>query len=156
MRYALVIAVAVILAAALGEMELFRTTRFGRSGLNAARVAQFFGYGGGLLVFWLLARRAAPLIPAGEGPWSVLRNALVPLATLIVAACAQAVILLVLAPFLNNALRGIYDWTAIAAILLCAAWLLWTLFTGSSSLAPLFGGPSKAVPGIEDGDRSSR
>lgn len=154
MRYALVIAVAVILAAALGEMELFKTTRFGRSGLNAARVAQFFGYGGALLVFWLLARRAAPLMPEGEGPWGVLRNALVPLVTLIVVACAQAVILLVLMPFLSNALRGVYNWTAIAAIILCAAWLLWALFTGSSSLAPLFGQRSERLPG--DGDGPSR
>ena len=151
-RYVAVIAVAVILAAALGEMELFKTTRFGKGGLNAARVAQFFGYGGALLVLWLLARRAASLLPEGDGPWGLLRNALVPLVTLIVVACAQAVILLVLAPFLSSAVHAIYNWTSIAAIILSAAWLLWTLFTGSSSLVPLFDKPSKASQADRDGE----
>ncbi len=45
-RYAVVIVLALVLAAALGEMELFKTTRFGKTGLNASRVSQFLGYGG--------------------------------------------------------------------------------------------------------------
>jgi hypothetical protein len=138
-RYVLVIIMAVVLAAALGATELFRTTRLGRTGLNASRVVEFLGYGGALLVFWLLAQRAARLLPAKNSQWDLAKNALVPLATLIVIACGQAALLLIVGPFMNATWRQAYNWAVIAAIILAAGWLVMTLFTGSSSLAPLLG-----------------
>lgn len=151
-RYAVVIVLALILAAALGEMELFKTTRFGKTGLNASRVVQFLGYGGALLVFWLAARRAAALIPVQDERWKLLNSVLVPLATLIVVACAHSVILLVLGPVMSKAWLPAYNWTFIAGIILSAVWLVAALFTGSSSLAPLFGaqGKSASRQGRED------
>jgi hypothetical protein len=142
-RYVVVILLALILAAVLGEMELFKTTRFGKT-FNAARVAQFLGYGGALLVFWLLARRAAGVIPPQDERWKLVRSILVPLATLIVVACAHAVLLLILAPLMSKAWLPAYNWTFIAAIILSAAWLVAALFTGSSTLEPLFGGARAA------------
>lgn len=139
-RYAVVIVLALILAAALGEMELFKTTRFGKTGFNAGRVAQFLGYGGALLVFWLLARRAAALISPMDDRWKLVRSILVPLATLIVVACAHSVLLLILGPLMSKAWMPAYNWTFIAAIILSAVWLVAALFTGSASLEPLFGG----------------
>jgi hypothetical protein len=142
-RYVVVIAVALVLAAALGEMELFKTTRFGKTGLNAARLVQFLGYGGALLVLWLLAARAATLIPDQDRRWNLLKNILLPLATLIVVASGQAVMLRLLGPLMNRTWQEIYSWVSISAIILSAAWLIAALFTGSSSLAPLFGPPRK-------------
>lgn len=139
-RYVVVIVLALILAAVLGEMELFKTTRLGKSGFNAARVAQFFGYGGALLVFWLLARRAAAMIAPHDERWKLVKSVLVPLATLIVVACAHSVLLLVLGPVMNKAWMPTYNWVFIAGIILSAMWLVAALFTGSSSLEPLFGG----------------
>jgi len=139
LRYAVVIVLALVLAAALGEMELFKATRFGKSGLNAARLVQFLGFGGALAVLWLMAQRAASLLPSGDERWSVLKSILVPLTTLIVVACGQAVLLLVLAPLMNKAWQQAYNWVAIVAIIAAAAWLVAALFTGSASLAPLFG-----------------
>ncbi len=143
-RYAVVIVLALILAVALGEMELFKTTKFGKTGLNASRVAQFFGYGGALLVFWLLAQRAAAQISGQDERWKLVKSILVPLATLIVVACAHSVILLILAPLMSKAWLPAYNWTFIAGIILSAVWLVAALFTGSSSLAPLFGAHGKA------------
>ena len=142
-RYGVVIILALILAAVLGEMELFKTTRLGKT-FNAARIAQFLGYGGALLVFWLLAQRAAATIPAQDERWKLVRSILVPLATLIVVACSHSVLLLVLGPVMNKAWLPAYNWTFIAAIILSAAWLVGALFTGSASLAPLFGTENKA------------
>jgi hypothetical protein len=144
-RYAVVIVLALILAAALGEMELFKTTRFGKTGLNASRVVQFLGYGGALLVFWLAAQRAAALISAQDDRWRLVKSILVPLATLIVVACAHSVILLVLGPVMSKAWLPVYNWTFIAGIILSAVWLVAALFTGSSSLAPLFGAQGRAA-----------
>ena len=137
-RYVVVIVLALVLAAVLGEMDLFKTTRLGK-GFSAARVAQFLGFGGALLVFWLLARRAAGLISPQDDRWKVVKSILVPLATLIVVACAHSVLLLILGPLMNKTWMPAYNWTFIAAIIVSAAWLVAALFTGSSSLEPLFG-----------------
>jgi hypothetical protein len=101
---------------------------------------QFLGYGGALLVLWLLARRAAELMPGQDPRWNVLKNTLVPLTTLIVVSAGQAVMLLLLGPIMNKAWHQIYNWVSITAIILSAAWLLGAVLTGSASLAPLFGG----------------
>lgn len=145
LRYVTVIVLALVLAAALGEMDLFKSTRFGKTGLNASRVVQFLGFGGALLVFWLLARRAAALISDQDQRWKLLKSILVPLATLIVVACAHSVTLLILGPLMNKSWVPAYNWTFIALIILSAAWLVAALFTGSSSLAPLFGAQDRPV-----------
>ena len=56
-RYAVVIAAALALGAAFGEMALFKNAKLGRTGLSAAHLVQFLGYGGALAVLWLAARR---------------------------------------------------------------------------------------------------
>jgi len=137
-RYVVVLLLAVILGAVLGEMSLFKT-RLGKTGLTAAHLVQFLGYGAALLVFWLAVRRTASLLDGRDARWSLMKAILVPVATLVVVACGQAVMLLVLGPLMNKAWQHTYNWFAIAAIILSAAWLLAALFTGSASLAPLFG-----------------
>lgn len=138
-RYGVVIVLAAALAAALGEMALFKTTRIARTGLNAARIVQFLGYGGALFVLWLLARRAATLLPAQDRRWGVVKSVALPLATLLVVAAGQAVGLLLLGPLMSKAWHEAYNWAAIAAIIASAVWLLLALFTGSASLAAFFG-----------------
>jgi hypothetical protein len=139
-RYAVVIAAALILGAAFGEMALFKSTRFGKSGLSAAHLVQFLGYTGALAVLWLAARRAAALLPADDPRWNVLKSTLLPVTTLIVVSAGQAVLLLLLGPLMNKAWHQAYNWVSVSAIILSAAWLLAAVLTGSSSLAPLFGG----------------
>ena len=129
---------AVILGATLGEMALFKTTKLAK-GLNAGHLVQFLGYGGALFVFWLLARRIESLLDGKDPRWNAIKCILVPLATLIVVACGQAVLLLVLGPLMNRGWQHGYNLVAIAAIILSVVWLLAALLTGSSSLVPLFG-----------------
>jgi len=139
-RYAVVIAAALALGAAFGEMALFKSARLGKSGVNAAHLVQFLGYGGALAVLWLAARRAAALLPDQDVRWNVLKSTLVPLTTLIVISAGQAVLLLLAGPFMSKAWHQAYNWVSVTAIILSAAWLLAAVLTGSSSLAPLFGG----------------
>jgi len=139
-RYAVVIVAALALGAAFGEMSLFKTTRLGRTGLNAANLVQFLTYGAALALLWLAARRAAALLPADDVRWNVLKSTLVPLTTLIVVSAGQAVLLIVAGPLMSKAWHQTYSWIAVTAIILSAAWLLAAVLTGSPSLAPLFGG----------------
>lgn len=144
-RYLVVIVLAVILAATLGEMALFKTTRLGKTGLNAARLVQFLGFGGALLVFWLLAQKTADLLDEKDPRWTLIKNVLLPLATLIVVASIHAVLLLLLEPLMSKAWQEAYNWIFIGGIILSAAWLLGALLTGSASLAPLFGTSGRAL-----------
>jgi hypothetical protein len=139
-RYAVVIAAALALGAAFGEMALFKNARLGKTGLSAAHLAQFLGYGGALAVLWLTARRAAALLPDQDSRWNVLKSTLVPLTTLIVVSAGQAVLLLLAGPLMNRSWHQVYNWVSVTAIILSAAWLLAAVLTGSSTLAPLFGG----------------
>ena len=138
-RYVVVIALALVLAAVLGEMELFKSTRIGKTGFNAARLAQFLGFGGALLVFWLFVRRLAAVLPNGDQRWKLVKSILVPLATLVVVACAHSVTLLVMGPLMNKSWLPTYNWIFIIGIIVSAAWLVAALFTGSANLEPIFG-----------------
>ncbi|HEY7238434.1 MAG TPA: hypothetical protein VH600_04640 [Burkholderiales bacterium] len=138
-RYAVVIAAALALGAAFGEMMLFKTARIGRTGLTAASLVQFLAYGLALAILWLAARRAAALLPSDDVRWNVLKSTLVPLTTLVVVSAGQAVLLLIAGPLMGKAWHQTYSWISVTAITLSAAWLLAALLTGSSSLA-LFGG----------------
>jgi hypothetical protein len=134
-RYLVVIAAALILAAVLGDMALFKTTRLGKTGLSAARLVQFLGYGGALIVVWLLAKQVAEMLPGHDARWNVVKSTLLPATTLIVIAVGQSVLLRVLAPLIKRQWHQMYNWVSVGLIVLCAAWLLAALLTGSASLA---------------------
>jgi hypothetical protein len=133
-RYLVVIGAALILAAVLGDMALFKSTKLGKTGLSAARLVQFLGYGGALLVVWMLAKRVAEMLPE-DARWNVVKSTLLPLTTLIVVAVGQSVLLRVLAPLMKRQWHQSYNWVSIGLIVVCAAWLLGALLTGSASLA---------------------
>ncbi|HZP91492.1 MAG TPA: zinc ribbon domain-containing protein [Burkholderiales bacterium] len=137
-RYVSVIVIAGVLAAALGSMELFQATTILNKKLSAAHIVRFLGYGAALAVLWLLAQRAALALGRQGGRWSFLRHLVLPLAMLIVVASAHSVILLVLRPMMDTALRNTYNWLFIAGIIAAAAWLIIALFNQSSPLAEAF------------------
>src|SRR4029077_13595928 len=139
-RYAAVIAAALARGPAFGETALFKTTRLGRTGLSAANLVQFLAYGVALALLWLPARPAGGRLPAGDVRWNVLKSTLLPLTTLIVVSAGQAVLLIIAGPLMTKAWHQTYNWISVTAIIVSAAWLLAAVLSGSSSLAPLFGG----------------
>jgi len=131
MRYVIVIVLALALAWVLGDMALFKTTRFGKTGLTAARLAQLLGYGGALVVFWLLAQRAAELIGPEHGRWLLVKPMILPLTTLAVIAMAHPVVLRAFRSMMTRSFRQGYDWVFIAALVVCAAWLVVAVLGGA-------------------------
>ena len=132
-RYAVVIIVALILAAALGSTDLFIKTRLIGKGLNASHLVRFLGFGGALAVLWLAAYRASSVLGSQGERWRVIESLVLPLATLIVVASAHPVMLLIVEPLMDKSLRQIFDWTFIAGIVGSAAWLLFCMFNGPAS-----------------------
>jgi putative DNA primase/helicase len=93
----------------------------------------------------LLAQKISVLLDEKDPRWRLIKNLLLPLATLIVVASTHAVLLLLLEPLMSKAWHEAYNWIFIGGIILRAAWLLGALLTGSASLAPLFSTSGRAL-----------
>jgi len=137
-RYVAVIVVSLILAAALGSMDLFeKTTVFGGK-LSASHLVRFLGYSTGLVSFWLLGQRATIVLRQQGGRWSFMQHLILPVVSLIFAAAAYSVLLLLLKPFMDASFHNIYNWLFIFAILAAAAWLVMAVLNQSASLTEAF------------------
>lgn len=133
-RYIAVIVIALILAAAIGSMELFiKTSVFGGK-LNAAHLVRFLGYGAALAAFWMLGQRSTIALQQHGGRWSFMQHLILPVVSLIVVSIAYTVALLILSPMMNAALHNIYNWVFIVAILSCAVWVVMAVLGQSASL----------------------
>lgn len=135
-RYVAVIVLSLILAAALGHMELFEKTSLGGK-LNASHIVQFLGFGAALATLWILAQRTTIAVGKLGGKWSVLQHLILPAVSLIVVALAYSVLLLLLKPFLGSTAASIFNWTFIAAILACSGWLVLAVLNQSAPLTAM-------------------
>jgi hypothetical protein len=135
-RYLAVIVLSLILAAAIGNMELFsKTTISGK--LNASHIVQFLGYGAALAAFWMLARRATIELRRQTGRWSAMQHLILPAVSLVVVSFSYSVLLLLLRPVMNATLQNIYNWVFVLGILACAGWLVMAVFNQSAVLTEL-------------------
>lgn len=135
-RYVAVILLSLILATALGSMELFAKTTIGK--LSASRIVQFLGFGAALVAFWVLGQRATITLQQHRGKWSFLQHLILPVVSLIVVSLAYSVLLLLLKSVMGATLHNIYNWVFIVAILACAGWLVMAVLNQSASLTALF------------------
>ena len=132
-RYIAVIVVALVLAAAIGSMELFiKTSVFGGK-LSASHLVRFMGYGAALAAFWMLGRRSTIELQQLVGRWSFLQHLILPVVSLVVVSISYTVVLLILNPLMNASLHNIYNWVFIIAILACAGWGLMAVLGQSAS-----------------------
>jgi hypothetical protein len=136
-RYLAVILLSLLLAAALGNMDLFIKTSIGGK-LAASHIVQFLGYGAALVTLWVLGQRVTIELQQHQGKWSFLHHLILPAVSLVTVSLAYSVLLLLLKPVLNSTLQNIYNWTFILAILACAGWLVMAVLNQSGSLTALF------------------
>ena len=137
-RYILVIVISLVLGGAIGEFALFKQTTLGTPKLTASQLVQFMGYGGALLLLWLMGQKAASQFRSGRGKSAFLSFIVVPLVTLIVVAGSYSVLLTILRPFLDAGPRNIYNWIFVLGITISALWLAVALFHHSEPLVDLF------------------
>jgi hypothetical protein len=127
---------ALLLATLLGSIPLFRQTSLAGTGLKAAHLVQFVGYGGALLLCWLLGRRIAVKSPF-TGAWMpCLRELAMPVTALIVSAGAYPVALLILKPFFNSTAKSLYNWIFVLGMTGVAIWLTAAWFLKAAPLVP--------------------
>ena len=133
-QYGVAILLALALGAILGNLSLFKETAVGDTKLSASRVVQFMGYGGALLLLWLLGRRAAMQLPEDGKGVSFLRHVITPLTTLIVVSAGYNVLLLLGGPFLDKTGKVIYNWVFVIGIVSTSLWLTLAWFLKSAPL----------------------
>jgi hypothetical protein len=148
-RYVLVIVISLVLGGVIGEFSLFKQTTLGTPKLTASALVQFMGYGGAMLLFWMLGQKAAQQYRTLGGKTSFLSFILVPLVTLIVVAGAYSVLLTILRPFLEGGLRNTYNWIFVLGITISALWLALALFRHSEPLVDLLRSEGSAQPDPE-------
>ncbi|MFL6581859.1 MAG: hypothetical protein ACJ8G2_14040 [Burkholderiales bacterium] len=148
-RYVFVIGIALIMGGAIGAFSLFKQTTLGTPKLTASGLVQFMGYGGALLLFWLLGRKAAEQFRSNEGRAAFLSYIVVPLVTLIVVAGAYTVLLTILRPFLEAGPRNVYNWIFVIGITVSAVWLAIALFHHSEPIIDLFRPAEAHQPEVE-------
>jgi hypothetical protein len=138
MQYIVAIVLSVTLGAILGSFQLFKRAGIGTEGLTASHVVQFLGYGGAVLLLWLLARAVARQISEDEKGLSFVRHVVEPLAAFIAVSVGHNVLLLVVGPFLGKIGTTFYNWIFVFAIVGAALWLVVAGQRGSESLLKVF------------------
>src|SRR5690349_13264772 len=142
-RYLIVLAAAVLLGAAIAELNVFKQTAVG-SRLTAAVLARFLGYATALAVLWLVGRRAALQLRAGSRT-QALGFVLLPVITLILVCAAYDVAAAILRPFFNLSAKEAYNWLFVIGITACAVWLIVVLYRHAEALVDLMQRPQRAV-----------
>jgi hypothetical protein len=148
-RYLIALVLALVLGALLGSIPLFRQAGIGSTGLTASSLVRFLGYGSALALLWLLGRTAAIQIPEERKELSFIRHVIEPLVTLIVVILGHRVLLLLVAPFLGENGRSVYNWTFVLGSVGAALWLVWAGYRGSALLMeelPPLRSPSVPAP----------
>lgn len=133
-QYGVAIILALLLGAILGNLSLFEQTAVGDTKLTASRLVQFMGYGGALLLLWLLGRRVTMQLPEDGRGLSFLRHVITPLTTLIVVSAGYKVLLLLGGPFFDKTGKMIYNWVFVIGIVSAALWLTLAWFLKSAPL----------------------
>lgn len=144
-RYIAVIVVCLILAAALGNMDLFEKTFVIEGKLSASHLVRFLGYSASLAALWMLGQRATMALQQKGGFWSFLQHLLLPVFSLIVVASTNSVALLVLKPLMNTTMHYVYNWIFIVGILGCAAWVVMAVLGQSAALTGLLTSAAERV-----------
>jgi hypothetical protein len=136
-RYALVLLAAVLLGTAIAELTVFKQTTLGTPKLPAAALARFLGYGGALVIFWMLGQRLAAELRRAGGGAAQLGFLVLPLATLIVLSAGYDIGLAILRPFLGSTNKNAYNWLFVVGISASALWLVVALYQRSEGLVEL-------------------
>lgn len=137
-RYVAVIVVALILAAVIGNMDLFAKTFLIQGKLSAAHFVRFLGYSTALAALWLLGQRVTIALQQHGGRWTFVQHLILPVVTLIVVSSVNSIALLILKPMMSASMNNIYNWIFIIAILACAGWVLMAVLGQSASLTEAF------------------
>ena len=113
---------------------LFRDSTIAGTKLTASRLVQVMGYGSALVLLWLAARQAALQRTEGCPATAVVRHLLIPTVTLFTVLLGHQVLLLLLGPFLDRTVKGLYNWAFVIGTVSAASWVAVAWFRNASAI----------------------
>lgn len=133
-QYGITVLLLLMLGSTAATIPLFKETALADTKLTASNLVAFIGYGGGVLMLWLMVRKAiAQLIP-NRSAFAFLRPLAAPFNTLLGVSVSYKLLLTLLGPSLGKADRLAYNWIFVALILATTIWLIRTWFLKSAPL----------------------
>jgi hypothetical protein len=146
--YAVAVLLALVLASVLGNFPIFRHTFLPATKLSAADLVGFIGYGGALLLFWVMGKRTALHLDTCPAALAFLRPVVMPTVMLIMLSIGYYVLLLVVGPFLDKSGQILYDGIFIVSMIAAAFWLTVSWLQYSAPLLEFAGKATVPIPQI--------
>ena len=133
-RYGMTILLLLLLGSTAANIPLFKEIALIEAKLDASHLIEFFGYGGALIMVWLMSRKAAVLLDRDRSGLAFLRPMVGPLTALLITSGSYKIALVLMNPFLSKADRLAYNWTCAFLILASTLWVILTWFFQAAPL----------------------
>jgi transcriptional regulator with XRE-family HTH domain len=133
-QYGITVLLLLMLGSTASTIPLFKDTALAGTQLTASNLVAFIGYGGALLMVWLMGRKAVvQLIRNGSG-LAFLRPLGAPFNALFGVSASYKLLLTLVGPSLGKGDRLAYNWIFVSLILAATLWLIRTWFLKSAPL----------------------
>jgi transcriptional regulator with XRE-family HTH domain len=133
-QYGITVLLLLMLGSTATTIPLFKETALVGTKLAASNLVAFLGYGGALLMVWLMSRKAwGQFVRNGSG-FTFLRPLGAPFTGLLGVSASYKLLLTLVGPFLGKADQLAYNWIFVFLILATTLWLIRTWFFKSAPL----------------------
>jgi transcriptional regulator with XRE-family HTH domain len=133
-QYGITILLLLMLGSTASTIPLFKDTALADTKLAASNLVAFIGYGGALLMIWLMGRNGMVQLVRNASGLALLRPLGAPFNTLLGVSALYKLLLTLVGPSLGKADRLAYNWIFVSLILAATLWLIRTWFLKSAPL----------------------
>lgn len=133
-QYGITVLLLLMLGSTAATIPLFKNTALAGTQLTASNLVAFIGYGGALLMVWLMSRKAVVQLIPNRSAFAFLRPLGAPFNTLLGVSASYKLLLTLLGPSLGKADRLAYNWIFVSLVLAATLWLIRTWFLKSAPL----------------------
>jgi hypothetical protein len=133
-QYGITVLLLLMLGSTASTIPLFKDTALADTKLAASNLVAFIGYGGALLMTWMMGRKAVVQLVRNASGLAFLRPLGAPFNALLGISASYKLLLTLLGPSLGRADRLAYDWIFVFLILAATLWLIRTWFLKSAPL----------------------
>jgi transcriptional regulator with XRE-family HTH domain len=133
-QYGITVLLLLMLGSTASTIPLFKDTALAGTQLTASNLVAFIGYGGALLMVWLMSRKALAQLLPNRSAFGFLRPLGAPFNSLLGVSASYKLLLTLLGPSLGKADRLAYNWIFVSLVLAATLWLIRTWFLKSAPL----------------------
>lgn len=143
-QYGITVLLLLMLGSTAGTIPLFKDTALAGTQITASNLVAFIGYGGAVLMVWLMIRKMLAQLLPNRSAFTFLRPLGAPFNTLLGVSASYKLLLTLLGPSLGKADRLAYNWVFVSLILAATLWLIRTWFLKSAPLLDSMDAPGQA------------